>query len=139
MKPKLILMSHGKMAAETLHSAKMITGDLANAAIVSMTETDGLSGTTEKLKKILESSDQEPTLILADLKGGTPCNAAMMQMDSRPNLRVLSGLNLAMVIEAALSSIEDLDELVDHLLMIGKNAVEKIELPDYDEELEYEE
>jgi PTS system mannose-specific IIA component len=139
MKPKLILMSHGKMAAETLHSAKMITGDLANAAIVSMAETDGLSGTTEKLKKILESPDQEPTLILTDLKGGTPCNAAMMQMDSRPNLRVLSGLNLAMVIEAVLSPIEDLDELVDHLLMIGKNAVEKVELPDFDEELEYEE
>ena len=41
MKPKLILMSHGRMAEETLASTQMIVGELADAAIVSMTAEDG--------------------------------------------------------------------------------------------------
>ena len=36
------------------------------------------------------------TLVLADLKGGTPCNVAMMAMGTYPQLRVVAGLNLAM-------------------------------------------
>lgn len=139
MKPKLILMSHGKMAAETVQSAKMIVGDLIEATVVSMTEVDGMSGTKDKLIKLLEPLGNDPVLIIADLKGGTPCNVALMQMNARPNLRVFSGLNLAMVIEAAVSPIEEIDELVDYLSDIGKNAVEKIELPELDDEEEYEE
>ncbi|MEI5991182.1 hypothetical protein A5881_002715 [Enterococcus termitis] len=139
MKPKLILMSHGNMAAETLRSAKMIVGDLISAQVVSMTDTDGMSGTVEKLTQILDVLGDVPVLILADLKGGTPCNVGMMQMSERPKLRVLSGLNLAMVIEAAVSPIEEIDALADYLCEIGKNAVEKIELPEFDEEEEYEE
>lgn len=139
MKPKLILMSHGNMAAETLQSAKMIVGDLIAAQVVSMTETDGMSGTIEKLTQLLNFLGDIPVLILADLKGGTPCNVAMMQMNERSNLRVLSGLNLAMVIEAAVSPIEELDELTDYLCDIGKSAVEKIELFEVAGEEEYEE
>ncbi|MGL4695349.1 PTS sugar transporter subunit IIA [Enterococcus larvae] len=138
MKPKLILMSHGKMAYETLQSAKMIAGDLAEAEIVSMEEHDGLSGTQQKLADILDKFGNEQVLILADLKGGTPCNAAMMEMGTRNNIRVISGLNLALVIEAALSSAEDIDELVSYLLPIGKDAVAAIELPELDDD-EYEE
>lgn len=138
MKPKLILMSHGNMAYETLQSAKMIAGDLAAAEIVSMEEHDGLAGTQQKLTTILDKFPSEQVLILADLKGGTPCNAAMMEMGSRSNIRVISGLNLALVIEAALSPIENVDELVTYLLPIGKEAVAAIELPDFDED-EYEE
>ncbi|MBP1045109.1 PTS sugar transporter subunit IIA [Enterococcus sp. BWM-S5] len=138
MKPKLILMSHGKMAYETLQSAKMIAGDFAEAEIVSMEEHDGLSGTQQKLAEILDKFGNEQVLILADLKGGTPCNAAMMEMGTRNNIRVISGLNLALVIEAALSSAEDIDELVSYLLPIGKDAVAAIELPELDDD-EYEE
>ncbi|WP_086314094.1 PTS system, mannose-specific IIA component [Enterococcus sp. 7F3_DIV0205] len=139
MKPKLILMSHGNMAAETLHSAKMIVGELIDAEVVSMTEADGMYGTTKKLVQILDSLGNRQVLILADLKGGTPCNVGMMQMSEHPNLRVLSGLNLAMVIEAAVSQIEQIDELTDYLCGIGKNAIEKIELPELDDEDGYEE
>ncbi len=80
MKPKIILMSHGQMAVEILASAQMIVGDLANADVVSMDPEDGLSGTQAKLDMILQANGDVPTLIFTDLKGGTPCNVAMMAM-----------------------------------------------------------
>ena len=144
MKPKLILMSHGRMAEETLASTQMIVGELADAAIVSMTAEDGLSGTQAKLAAILKEAGNVPTLVLADLKGGTPCNVAMMAMGTYPQLRVVAGLNLAMAIEAAVSPVENVpvenvDELAAYLTQIGQSAVTTIDLPELTDEEEFEE
>ncbi|MHC5227081.1 PTS sugar transporter subunit IIA [Enterococcus sp. LJL99] len=136
MNVKIIVMSHGQMAAETVASAKMIVGELADIAVVSMEAEDGLTGTQVKLDKILKKYGDVPTLIIADLKGGTPCNVAMMALGEYTQLRVLSGLNLAMLIEASVSAIEDIDELTEYLQMIGQQAVTMIELPDLDDELD---
>lgn len=139
MKPSIILMSHGKMAEETLHSAQMIVGDLADAQVISMDDHDGLSGTKQKLEQALNNIAAESSvLVIADLKGGTPCNVAMMKMKERKNMRVISGLNLAMVIEASVSVIDEVDELVQYLIPIGKEAVTAIELPEIESEEEYE-
>ena len=139
MKPRLILMSHGNMASETLQSAKMIVGDLISAEVISMSEQDGLSGTQQKLNHVLDKIGKEPVLVIADLKGGTPCNVAMMKLNDYPQMRVISGLNLAMVIEAAVSTLDTVDELALFLQETGRNAVESIIIPEVDDEEEYEE
>ena len=139
MKPKLNLMSQGRMAEETLASTQMIVGELADAAIVSMTAEDGLSGTQAKLAAILKEAGNVPTLVLADLKVGSPCKVAMMAMGTYPQLRVVAGLNLAMAIEAAVSPVENVDELAAYLTQIGQSAVTTIDLPELTDEEEFEE
>lgn len=139
-KPQLILMSHGFMALEMLNSAKMIVGDVSEANVLSMAEADGLAGTTQKLEAILNKWDKnQEIMILTDLRGGTPCNVAMMKMQDYPNLKVLSGLNLGMLIEALMSPLVDVKELENYLLEIGRESVSKIELPEMDaDDEEYE-
>lgn len=139
-KPQLILMSHGFMALEMLNSAKMIVGDVSEANVLSMAEADGLAGTTQKLEAILNKWDKnQEIIILTDLRGGTPCNVAMMKMQDYSNLKVLSGLNLGMLIEALMSPLVDVRELENYLLEIGRESVSKIELPEMDaDDEEYE-
>lgn len=139
MKPKFILMSHGHMAEETLNSAKMIAGDLVDADVVGMEAEDGLSGTQEKLSAVLDQLGDQQVLVIADLKGGTPCNAAMMELPTHPKMRVISGLNLAMVIEGACTQIEDVEELADYLKQIGKETVDTMIIQSAGDEEEYEE
>lgn len=127
MRPKIILMSHGNMAEETLRSAEMIAGPIDRLDVVSMKENDGLSGTMEKLEKILQDvAIEEEILVIADLKGGTPCNVAMMKMNDYPRMSVVSGLNLAMVIEAHFSLLDKSSELAEYVQSIGSQAVENI-------------
>ena len=57
-----------------------------------MTAEDGLSG-TRKTGSNLKEAGNVPTLVLADLKGGTPCNVAMMPWALIRNCRVVAGLN----------------------------------------------
>lgn len=40
-------------------------------------------------------------IIMADLLGGTPCNAALLVANDDSRIKIISGLNLGMVIESA--------------------------------------
>ena len=127
------------MAQETLKSAEMIVGETSNTYVISMEAEDGLSGTNDKLSLCLETIGKEQdVLVLADLKGGTPCNVAMMKMQEYPNLKVMSGLNLALAIEAIMSSVEDMESFLSSLVVVGKDAVDLIEIPDLEDDEEYE-
>lgn len=135
----IIFMSHGNMAQETLKSAEMIVGETSNTYVISMEAEDGLSGTNDKLSLCLETIGKEQdVLVLADLKGGTPCNVAMMKMQEYPNLKVMSGLNLALAIEAIMSLVEDMESFLSSLVVVGKDAVDLIEIPDLEDDEEYE-
>lgn len=130
MKPRLILMSHGHLARELANSAKMIIGEAEGLYTVSMLESDGLEGTQGKLNAVLEEIGPDaPVLVCADLLSGTPCNVAVQAMYQRPGLRVLTGLNLAMVIEYAVSDLEDVDELAAYLWEVGHTGVKLVEKP----------
>lgn len=124
MKPKLIVMSHGNMALEAIQSASMIAGEIEGVYPISMEALDGLEGTVAKLNKVLEQLKDEKALIIADLFGGTPFNVANMACTKNANLRVISGLNLGMLIEYAFCGIEDLDELAAYMVNIGKQGVQ---------------
>ena len=136
MKPNLLLLSHGKMAQETLNSAEMIAGTIEKVAVVSMAPDDGLSGTIAKIQAAVDPT--VPTIALADLLGGTPCNSVVNVAATIPNLHVMAGLNLGMVIDYALSNEQDVDKLMEQLAQTGTQGVQivkddELDLDDLDE------
>ena len=136
MKPNLLLLSHGQMAQETLNSAEMIAGKIDHVTVVSMAADDGLSGTLDKVKAAVDTD--KPTIALADLLGGTPCNSVVNVASETPNLKVMTGLNLGMVIDYALSTETDIDKLMVELRDTGVQGVQivseaSLDLDDLDE------
>lgn len=131
MKPKLILISHGQYAREVKNSAEMIMGNIEGLFTISMLESDGLDGTVKKLQTVLdEIGAQTPAVVAADMLSGTPCNVAVQAMFSHDTIRVITGLNLPMAIEYAVSDIESVDELAAFLCEVGTEAVRLVEKPD---------
>lgn len=130
MKPRLILMSHGHLAQELHKSAQMIMGEIDGLFTVSMLDSDGLDGTREKLRAVLDQAGSEAEVIIAvDLLSGTPCNVAVQAMYEHPGLRVITGLNLPMAIEYAAADMEDVDELAKYLWEVGHDGVILVEKP----------
>lgn len=122
MEKQIILMSHGMMAQEVLHSAKMIVGDQINYPVVCMTPDDGIDGTMTKLNQILsELPEDKEVIVIADLLGGTPANVASMKAAERPHLKVVTGMNLGMVLESFF--LLDSDHLAEQLVNIGSQGV----------------
>lgn len=135
MKPKLIMMSHGYYAEELQRSAQMIVGQIDGLTAVSMLESDGLDGTKKKLCIALDEAGAD-VVIATDLMSGTPCNVAVQAMYERPGVRVLTGLNLPMAIEYAVSDLESADEMASLLQHVGAAAVKLVEKPQIAEERE---
>lgn len=131
MKPKLILISHGHYGEQVYESAKMVIGEIEGLYNVAMLANDGLEGTRGKMKDTLDEIGPDvPILIIADMFFGTPCNISVETMCSRENVRLLTGLNLPMVMEYAVAEVEDLDELAQYLHEVGTGSIQIVPKPD---------
>jgi PTS system mannose-specific IIA component len=113
------------MACETLKSAEMIVGSIENAYALTMEANDGMLGTSTKLNELIKKIPPKfkHIIVIADLLGGTPCNVAIEKLISREDVTLLSGLNLAMVIEFAMSQYDDYEKLKEHLIEVGRNGI----------------
>jgi PTS system mannose-specific IIA component len=124
----LIILSHGNMAKETLKSAEMIVGKIENAYALFMDADEGMSGIGLKLDSCFENIGEniKHIFVIVDLLGGTPCNVAIQKMATMKNVTLMSGLNLAMLIEFAMSQYDDYEKLKEHLIEVGRNGIQDI-------------
>ena len=130
MKPNMIVMSHGMLAAEVVASAQMIVGELEGIYAIGLLPSDSLADITARLESCPPMIDSEsPVIIMADLGGGTPSNVALQAMLTRANTRLLTGFNLSMVVAYAVSEERNLDELAGELRTTGVDAIQIIEKP----------
>ena len=67
--------------------------------------------------------DDGPILVLTDLAGGTPHNVALATARRRPATSLISGVNLAVLLEAATSPDALDSELIHYLVELGREAL----------------
>ncbi|WP_334332204.1 PTS sugar transporter subunit IIA [Companilactobacillus sp. HBUAS59544] len=98
-KYQVILISHNKLAEGILSAAKMIAGDQIEAKAYGLMPGENPQ---DKVKQIEKELDPEAhTLILADLFGGSMANAAI-PLSVKDNVRLITGLNLALALQVIL-------------------------------------
>lgn len=119
---RIVVACHGDLAAAFASAAQMICGQIPMLATVGLQPTDSPESFMERL--VAAAPDPaEPLLILTDLVGGTPHNVSLAVSRRRPATVVISGVNLAVLMEAAMSD-DSLDsELVARLVSSGREAM----------------
>ncbi|MGT2784482.1 PTS sugar transporter subunit IIA [Streptococcus merionis] len=122
---KLIIIGHGRFAEGILSSARLIAGEQEKVEAINFLE----EMTAEDVKsKLLESIGcHEQVLVCCDLLGGTPFKVASLVMEEKPDVKmdVLSGLNLAMLLEAIFERelTTTISDLVDKLVTSGRAGI----------------
>lgn len=97
---RLLLMSHGNMAQETLKSAELILGKIEQATAIGLQPEEGPDELFADAEKALAGiKPDESAVVLVDLLGGTPSNVVVRLLAAHPNLKIASGLNLPMLID----------------------------------------
>jgi PTS system mannose-specific IIA component len=90
---------------------------------VALLPEESPAGFGEKLDAALANWTGQDTLLLIDLFGGTPCNVSSCRV-LEPNVEVVTGMNMAMLIEALTSrDCTPLSELVVQVTEAGQKAV----------------
>lgn len=124
----ILLISHGNLAQEFLNTSKMIMGEQQGVTALGLRPDEG---NEEFGNRIFEACSKSYTddgiLIMTDLYGGTPCNTAILRtLNSFENIEILTGINLAMVIEAIISREQPLKEAVNSLKESGISGIYNI-------------
>jgi mannose/fructose-specific phosphotransferase system component IIA len=118
---RIVVAAHGDLADALLAAARLICGELHEMHAVALRPDDSPESFSERLDAAC--GPDEPVLILTDLVGGTPHNVALAAIRRRTSAVLISGVNLAVLIEAA-TTIDALDAaLVERLVSGGRGAL----------------
>jgi mannose/fructose-specific phosphotransferase system component IIA len=119
---RIVIAAHGDLATALLSAAELICGPTDELRAVGITPEDSPESFAERLAAAV-GEPGVPVLVLTDLVGGTPNNVALGMVRGRASAFVISGVNLAVVMEAAMS-IDVLDRAaVDRLVELGRQGL----------------
>ncbi len=130
-----ILTGHGTFAEGLAGALEMVGGPQESFQAVPFHEDEaGTFG--DKLAGAISdmAASSEGVLVLCDLMGGTPFNQAMIASAATPNVEVVTGANLPMLLETLATRMPEstLDELVECAVSAGRFGVDhkKLEVAD---------
>jgi mannose/fructose/sorbose-specific phosphotransferase system IIA component len=123
---RIVLAGHGSLPSALLSTAEMICGEIPDIAAVGLQPAETPDHYADGLRAAV-GRDHRRVLVLTDLLGGTPFNIAAAIARRSPRVVVTAGVNLAMVIEAALSDGDLDDALIERLLDVGRTGIVETE------------
>ncbi len=106
----IVIAAHGPLPDALLESARMIVGDPEQVTTVSLMPGDSLEGLVDRLRAAAdEVASDDGVLILLDLFGGTPSNAATLITQQSEHIHAVSGVNVPMLLETLLTRLSGPD------------------------------
>ena len=130
----IVVTGHGGFAAGMFANVKMLAGDDAELNAVDFAEGMDIEAFEKQLAEAIDSYAQcQSVLVLADIAGGSPFNRAAGLSMTRPNVRVLSGLNSSMLMDLCMRNILgedclDVDALAAEIIQTGQENISKFVL-----------
>ena len=121
-----VLTGHGTFATGVGAALEMVGGPQADFEIVTFLEEEAAEF-PEKISSAIASLAEKcgEVVVFCDLMGGTPFNQAMMAGAVTPGVRVVTGVNLPMLLECM--SVRDegvtAEEIVQTAVEIGKMGI----------------
>lgn len=119
---EVLVVSHSTLAKGFNEAVNMILGSEINYLGL---DDDGVEIFHKRLKEKIEAikDKNKKVLILADLFGGTPFNKALYEASFDSEVKVISGINLPMLIEAIMREKSNIDEVALEIVESTKDSI----------------
>ncbi len=120
----VLIITHNRIGAELLDTANRMLGKCPLAAnVLSVAPNCDPDALVQRAQLLLESLDQgDGVLIMTDVYGSTPGNIAR-DLHPRNDLRIVSGINLPMLVRVLNYPHLSLESLVEKAVSGGQNAI----------------
>ncbi len=124
----IVVATHGYFGQELIKSAEMIIGKIEDIYSISLTPDMSIDDFIVQSDEVLSKIDGR-ALCMVDLFAGTPCTGLTALSPKYDNV-VVTGLNLAMLIEVCTNKDNDVETLaklsLDTLYQSGRNVTEEL-------------
>ena len=112
---KIVLASHGDLAQGMRQTAEMIIGTSENIyALSAFRDEDEPIGV--QMERLLEKIGYEDVYLLTDIFGGSVNNDLLAIQQAHPEVTLVAGMNLPLVISVATQFQQIDEELLAHLI-----------------------
>ncbi|MHB8209371.1 PTS sugar transporter subunit IIA [Mucilaginibacter sp.] len=120
---KFLIATHGTFSAGAKSSLEMIVGSVENLFII-QAYLDGNHAIEEEIESILNQVGIEDELIaFTDILGGSITNQ-LLQQSIKPNVHIVSGFNLPLLIEVILGDAETpAAEIIENAIINAKEQM----------------
>lgn len=115
-----VVVGHGGLAAALIDAVARIAG--RDAALVAVSNTDCDRNALDA--RISEATGSGPAVVFVDMPSGSCLFAAMRRLRELPDVRVVTGVNLAMLLEFVFNADDELDDVVRKVIAAGTGAIE---------------
>lgn len=135
---RILVVSHGNLAAGLHHTAQMIMGEQQNITHYALQPGGYPEDVLCCIQNEIDAHKEDEYIILTDLLGGSICNT-LMQLAQLPNIHVVSGMNVCMLLSVAMADLSTPTNYVVEkaILEAKKNIMYINELWERKEELLY--
>ncbi|OUQ55602.1 PTS mannose transporter subunit IID [Tyzzerella sp. An114] len=97
---EIILAAHGNLSVEMKNTAEMIFGKLKECSIITFIPGENTETLKTKFNELINNFNKdEKILIIVDLFGGSPYNAAFEVAMKNNNIEILTGLSVPMLLD----------------------------------------
>lgn len=118
----ILLVTHGPYATALIESVEMVYGKQEKIESVYLNQGESVEKLQEKINDAINLLDCEQVLIMVDILGGTPYTAGAIKLEN-PNINVITGINMPMLLEILPHRNEDLKVLSKIAAESGKNGI----------------
>lgn len=123
-----VIVTHAGLATALNEAVARVAGDSAGLVTVS---NEGCSADEirARVAAALDGRHDDGTIVFVDLAGGSCAVASLVALEDRDHVRILSGVNLAMLVDFALRRGDlSLDAMVERLLQRGKASIQELKV-----------
>lgn len=114
-----VVVCHGRLAAALIDAAEQISGVTGALAAVSNTGCD--RGTLEE--RVVAAVGQGPAVVFVDLSSGSCLFAVLNRLKANVAAKVVTGVNLAMLVDFVFHLSLPLDEAAARAALAGGKAI----------------
>ena len=124
----IVIVTHGHLAEHFIKTSEMIMGKQENLIPVNLMPEDGLVDLRQKVLLAVEKvRTPRGVLILTDIFGGSPTNAST-HLTLSNNVKVVTGINLPMLLEVLTNRKRTLEEIVQTAYKAGSKGINIVQV-----------
>jgi PTS system mannose-specific IIA component len=98
---QIIIVCHGKLADGLVNAMELIAGPQEAVIPFALEEVDSIDGLEQQVEAAVRAGQPEGSLILVDMFGASPFNVSARIASRNPEVDVVTGVNLGMLLETA--------------------------------------
>lgn len=126
---RFVIITHGEFGAYLVEAAEEIVGRQTDGIrAVSISPRWAVDEVRSKIAEAIEKENSPEGLIIAiDIPGGTPANVVLPMVKDMPHVKVVSGVNLYMLVSAfGRRSREGIEEVFQRMMADGQKSIRDI-------------